>query len=71
MEKKVAPMANKFARQRHLKAISNTFLTLIPFMTVGSFAMVLLFPPMDYTTMDPGILRSVMQGWAAFANFAY
>lgn len=71
MEKRVAPLANKFARQRHLKAISKTFFTLIPFMTVGSFAMVLLFPPIDYTTMDPGIARSIMQGWTAFSEFAY
>ena len=71
MEKKVAPMANKFARQKHLKAISNTFLTMIPFVTLGSFAMVLLFPPMDYTTMEQGFLRSLMQGWASFSEIAY
>lgn len=69
IEEKVAPVATKLSSQKYLKALQSTFLFLIPFFTIGSFALVLISPPMDYTTMDPGFLCSFMQGWQAFADF--
>ena len=69
IEEKVAPVANRLSSQKYLKALQSTFLFLIPFFTIGSFALVLISPPMDYTTMDPGFLCSFMQGWQAFADF--
>lgn len=69
IEEKVAPVATKLSSQKYLKALQSTFLFLIPFFTIGSFALVLISPPMDYTTMDPGFLCSFMQGWRAFADF--
>ena len=50
-------------------ALQNSFFAMIPFITVGSLALVLISPPADYTTMDPGFGRSLMQGWQAFADF--
>ena len=68
IENKVAPIATKLSNQKYLKALQNTFLFLIPFFTIGSFALVLISPPMDYTTMDPGFLRTFMAGWQSFAD---
>ena len=44
IERYVAPMANKLARQKYVQAIQSTFLTMIPFLTVGSFALILISP---------------------------
>ncbi len=68
IEKKVAPIANKLSGQKHLKALQNTFLSLIPFMTIGSFALVIISPPMDYSVMDEGMIRTIMYGWAMLAE---
>jgi len=69
IEKRIAPIASKIARQKYIQAIQNTFLTLIPFMTIGSFALIIISPAMDYTTMDPGIMRSFFSGWQTLADF--
>lgn len=70
IENKIAPMANKLARQKYVQVIQSVFLTMIPFMTIGSFALILVSPAMDYKTMDPGLLRSFFQAWQSFADFA-
>ncbi len=69
MDSKIAPIANKLARQKYLQALQNTFLALIPFMTIGSFALIIISPPMDYTKMGPGALRTIFYGWSMVANF--
>lgn len=69
IEEKVAPVATRLSSQKYLKALQSTFLFLIPFFTIGSFALVLISPPMDYTTMDSGFLCSFMRGWQAFADY--
>lgn len=58
IEKHVAPVANKIARQKYIQALQSTFLSLIPFMTIGSFALIIISPAADYTTMDAGLLRT-------------
>ncbi len=68
MEDKIAPVANKLARQKYLQALQNSFMAMIPFFTIGSFALIIISPPADYTTMSPGILCSIMKGWAALAG---
>ena len=69
IEKHIAPMANKLGRNKYVVALQNSFFAMIPFITVGALALVLISPPADYTTMDPGVARSLMQGWQAFADF--
>ena len=69
IEEKVAPVATRLSSQKYLKALQSTFLFLIPCFTIGSLALVLISPPMDYTTMDPGFLCSFMRGWQAFADY--
>ncbi|MBR4471401.1 MAG: PTS sugar transporter subunit IIC [Erysipelotrichaceae bacterium] len=68
LEQKLFPLAVKVEKQRHLKAISRTFMSIIPFMTLGSLALVVIEPPMDYTTMEPGFFRSFMAAWSSFAG---
>lgn len=68
LERKLLPMANRFSKQRHLKAVSNAFLSIVPFLTIGSLALVLISPPVDYTTLEPGFLCSFFQGWASLAQ---
>lgn len=69
IERKVAPAANKLSRQKYLQVIQNVFLAMVPLFTIGSFSLVITSPPMDYTTMEPGILCSIMKGWQALADF--
>lgn len=69
IEKHLAPYANKLGRNKYIQAIQNTFLTLIPFMTIGSFALIIISPVLDYTTMDPGFMRDFMHGWADLSGF--
>lgn len=69
IEEKVAPIAGKLSNQKYLKTLQNTFLSLVPFFTVGSFALVLTEPPVDYTTLDAGVLKSFMYGWQMLANY--
>ena len=71
VEKSIAPVAGRLGANRYIQAIQSTFLTLIPFMTIGSMVLVIISPPMDYTTMEPGFAQSFMQGWAALADFLY
>ena len=55
IEEKGCPSGNKIIKSEIFKKpYKSTFLFLIPFFTIGSFALVLISPPMDYTTMDPG-----------------
>ena len=68
IETKIAPFAGKLSRQPHLQALMNVFLVLIPFITIGSFSLLIVSPIMDYTTMDPGVMCSIMKGWANLAS---
>lgn len=69
VEKHLAPYANKLGRNKYIQAIQNTFLTLIPFMTIGSFALIFISPVLDYTTLEPGFARDFFHGWADLAAF--
>lgn len=69
IEKKIAPVANRLSRQIYLQALQNTFLSLIPFITIGSFSLVIISPVMDYTTVEQGALRTFMYGWQTVADF--
>ncbi len=58
IEGHIAPVANGLAKNRYIKAIQNTFMTLIPFFTIGSFALIIIEPPVDYTTLEAGPLQA-------------
>lgn len=68
VEQHIAPLANGLAQNRYIKAIQNTFMTLIPFFTIGSLLLILGEPPVDYTALEPGFAQSFFAGWAFLAD---
>lgn len=71
IEKHILPIANKIANQRHLRAIQSSFMSAMPFMMIGSFALILAEPPVDYTTLaTSNIFYGFLKGWASFASVA-
>jgi len=68
IEKHILPLANKIARNKYLKSIQSSFLSAMPLMMIGSFALIIAEPPMDYTTMEAGsLLYGFFKGWAGLA----
>ncbi|MCF7483851.1 PTS sugar transporter subunit IIC [Vibrio sp. J1-1] len=62
VEKYVAPLAAKVGSQRHVRAMRDGFIVAMPFIIVGSFVLILAFPPFDQDTTN-GFAR----GWLDFA----
>ncbi|MFP7010955.1 PTS sugar transporter subunit IIC [Klebsiella variicola] len=50
IEKRLAPMAGVIAQQRYVLAIRDGFIAALPFMIVGSFMLVFIFPPISNNT---------------------
>ena len=50
IEKRLAPMAGVIAQQRYVLAIRDGFIAALPFMIVGSFMLVFIFPPISSNT---------------------
>lgn len=50
IEKRLAPMAGVIAQQRYVLAIRDGFIVALPFMIVGSFMLVFIFPPISSNT---------------------
>lgn len=59
LENVVAPIAGKVGAQRHVGAIRDAFVTAIPFIIVGSFLLVIAFPPFG---------EGATNFWATFAR---
>lgn len=62
IEKHILPLANKLSSQRHLKAIRDTFMTLLPITLLGGIAAVISAAPVTESTTNGFLL--------AWANFA-
>lgn len=62
-EAKVMPLANKMSGQRHLRAIRDAFVSILPITLVGGIASVLSAAPVTDTTTNGFLLA-----WAAFAE---
>ena len=63
LEAKVMPLANKMSGQRHLRAIRDAFVSILPITLVGGIASVLSAAPVTDTTTNGFLLA-----WAAFAE---
>lgn len=63
MEKHILPLANKMSSQRHLKAIRDAFISLMPITLAGGIAAILGSAPVTETTTNGFLLA-----WAAFAE---
>lgn len=46
IEKKITPMAGAVGQQKYVTSIRDGFITALPFMIVGSFMLVFIFPPL-------------------------
>ncbi len=50
IERKITPMAGAVGQQRHVIAIRDGFVAALPFMIIGSFMLVFIFPPFSPDT---------------------
>lgn len=62
-EKKVMPLANKMAKQRHLAAMRDAFMSLLPITLMGGVAAILNSPPITENTTNIFLLK-----WAEYAG---
>ncbi|MCE0495080.1 PTS sugar transporter subunit IIC [Vibrio salinus] len=63
IEQKVSPLAGKMGQQKYIMAIRDGFIAALPFMIVGSFMLVFIFPPFSQDTTW-GFAR----GWLDFSE---
>lgn len=71
IEKHILPIANKISRQKHLSSIQSAFLSAMPMMMIGSFALILAEPPVNYETLaESNLFYSFFKAWASFAGVA-
>jgi PTS system cellobiose-specific IIC component len=63
LEKNLMPVANKLAKERHLKAIRDTFMTILPPIFFGGIIAVINAAPVTETTTNRFLLA-----WADFAS---
>lgn len=45
IERQITPMAGAIGQQKYVTSIRDGFITALPFMIVGSFLLVFIFPP--------------------------
>ncbi|HEY5716392.1 MAG TPA: PTS transporter subunit EIIC, partial [Psychromonas sp.] len=62
IEQKVAPVAGQIGGQRHVQAVRDGFISAMPFMIVGSFLLIIAYPPFAQDTTF-----SLGQMWVQFA----
>lgn len=63
IENKVTPIAGRIGNQRHVTSIRDGFISALPFMIVGSFMLVFIFPP-----FSPDTSWGFAQAWLGFSN---
>ncbi|WP_394246755.1 PTS sugar transporter subunit IIC [Vibrio profundi] len=63
VENKIAPIAIKVGNQKHVRAMRDGFIVAMPFIIVGSFALVFAFPPFSEDTTN-----SFGRAWLDFAS---
>ncbi len=63
MDRYISPMANKLSQQRHLKAIRDAFLSILPITLFGSIPIILNAAPVTDDTTN-----SFLLAWADFAE---
>ncbi|MFM2484647.1 PTS sugar transporter subunit IIC [Celerinatantimonas yamalensis] len=52
LEEHLAPFAGKIGGQRHVMAVRDAFIGAIPFIIVGSFALIIAYPPFSKQTVN-------------------
>lgn len=54
LETMMLPMAARIAAQRHIMAIRDGFVTVMPFMIIGSFVLIFAYPRLPRETVFSG-----------------
>lgn len=68
IEKYMSPIAGKIAANKHLQILASSFMSILPIIMIGSFALILAYPFLDYTTMDPSnAFYGFFKSWDAFS----
>lgn len=68
LEEKLLPLAGIMQSNKILSSVSNGLMAGVPFMIIGSLTLVIHNPPVDYTTLEPGIIYTIMKGWTDLAT---
>ncbi|WP_261834672.1 PTS sugar transporter subunit IIC [Vibrio ishigakensis] len=63
IEQKVTPIAGKIGQQKYVTSIRDGFIAALPFMIVGSFMLVFIFPP-----FSPDTTWGFAQNWLSFSE---
>ena len=63
IEQKVTPIAGKIGQQKYVTSIRDGFIAALPFMIVGSFMLVFIFPP-----FSPDSTWGFAQAWLGFSE---
>lgn len=68
LEKLFSPLAAKLAGNKYLQVIATSFMTILPLILIGSFALILSQPIIDYRLLSTtDILYPLMKKWADMA----
>lgn len=68
IERFMSPIAGKIAGNKHLQIIAAAFMSILPLIMVGSFALIISSPFLDYTTMDPSnFFYGFFKAWSDFS----
>ena len=62
IEQSITPLAGKLGQQKYVIAIRDGFTAALPFMIIGSFMLVFIFPPFSADTTN-----SFARGWLDFS----
>lgn len=69
IEKFISPLAGVIAGNKHLQIIAASFMSILPIIMIGSFALIVAYPFLDYTTMDPNnLFYGFFKGWQHFSE---
>lgn len=69
LEEKLMPVASKIANQRHLKAVRDGMISIVPLTIVGGLSLILAFPPIDpERTQGTNFFLKAMLGWHKWAQ---
>ncbi|WEM41946.1 PTS sugar transporter subunit IIC [Photobacterium sp. DA100] len=63
VEQHIAPLASKVGTQKHVRAMRDGFITAMPFIIVGSFILILAFPPFSEDSQN-----AFARAWLDFAS---
>ncbi len=65
IEKYLTPIAGKLAQNKYLQTLSTAFMNTLPIIMIGSFALILSEPFLDYTTMkETELFYNFFKGWS-------